>query len=69
MIDERPIKPDKKYLEEYIEKMSHIEKKEYLKKRTSEKLPCYAHGQIIKTELSPKSKDTRSKAEIYEEIK
>ena len=43
MIDERPIKPDRKYLEEYVEKMSKPEQKNYLKRNSQPVLPCYLH--------------------------
>lgn len=67
MIDERPIRPDKKYLDEYIERMSKPEKKDYLRKKPQTVLPCFSHRQ--RKEPKPQPEDKRSKAELYEEIK
>ena len=66
MIDERPIKPDQKYLEQYLERISKVEKKEFLKKQEQPVLPCYAQK---KHQVRHKGVHRRTKAEIYEEIK
>ena len=41
IVDERPINPDKKYLEEYLESLKKVEIKPFLKKKSQEVLPCY----------------------------
>ena len=73
IVDERPINPDKKYLEEYLESLKKVEIKPFLKKKSQEVLPCYHN----RNNLDEEQKQTtskgcsrhKSKAEIYHEIK
>lgn len=45
---DRPIKPDQKYLEEYLQKINKVEIKPFLKKHSHNQLPCNAYKQISK---------------------
>lgn len=69
MIDDRPIKPDKKYLEEYIERISRVEIKPYLKKKDQPLLPCQQHNQQRPITVNQEHRTNKTKAELYEEIK
>jgi hypothetical protein len=69
MLDERPIQPDRKYLEEYIEKLSKIEQKHFLKRQSHPVLPCYQHSRSNEEVEEKKYGYRGSKAALYEDIK
>ncbi len=43
---DRPIKPDQKYLEEYLRRINKVEVKPFLKKHSHQQLPCNAYKEI-----------------------
>lgn len=45
---DRPIKPDQKYLEEYLQKINKVEVKPFLKKHSHKQLPCNVLKEIPK---------------------
>jgi hypothetical protein len=67
---DRPIKPDQKYVEEYLQRINKVQVKPFLKKHSHHQLPCNAHKEIPR-ETSSETKEERrkTKAELYQQIK
>lgn len=67
---DRPIKPDQKYLEEYLQRINKVETRPFLKKGQKSVLPCYLNNKVkVETKEKRNETKTKTKAEIYEEIK